>query len=169
MGVKPDFTVLKGGTQEGPDRIDYIHRRTDNADVYFICNSAKETKSLLCRFRDAEGRAEVWYPVTGEICSPQAVIRQPATPAISSWSFLPSDRPSWYFAAMVEAPEKTALTLYRRHLQERIPIEGKWTVKFQPGRLAPEYVEWDGLIDWTNSEEPGIKYFSGNGHLFDSV
>jgi len=34
-------------------------------------------------------------------------------------------------------------------------------VKFQPGRFAPESVEWDELIDWTSSEEPGIKYFSG--------
>ena len=34
-------------------------------------------------------------------------------------------------------------------------------MKFQPGRLAPGSVEWDKLIDWTSSEEPGIKYFSG--------
>jgi hypothetical protein len=34
-------------------------------------------------------------------------------------------------------------------------------VKFQPGRLAPESVERDELIDWTTSQEPGIKYFSG--------
>ncbi len=34
-------------------------------------------------------------------------------------------------------------------------------MKFQPGRFAPKSVEWDKLIDWTSSEEPGIKYFSG--------
>jgi hypothetical protein len=45
--------------------------------------------------------------------------------------------------------------------EKRIPIKGKWTVRFQPGRLAPESVEWDKLIDWTRSEESGIKYFSG--------
>ena len=39
--------------------------------------------------------------------------------------------------------------------------DGNWTEKFQPGRLATESVEWDELIDWTSSEEPGIKYFSG--------
>jgi hypothetical protein len=43
----------------------------------------------------------------------------------------------------------------------KIPIKGKWTVKFQRGRLAPESVEWDDLVDWTCSEEPAIKYFSG--------
>ena len=34
-------------------------------------------------------------------------------------------------------------------------------MKFQPGRLAPESVVWEKLIDWTTSKEPGVKYFSG--------
>jgi len=160
MGVKPDFTVLKGGSQEGPDRVDYIHRCTDNADVYFVCNGVKETKTLLCQFRDAEGRPEIWYPVSGEICSAKAVSRQPDNscnielelPAIGS-AFV-------VFRRDGQAPKKSA-HIFVNTSAERIPIKGKWTVKFQPGRLAPEYVEWDELIDWTSSQEPGIKYFSG--------
>jgi hypothetical protein len=160
MGVTPDFTVLEGGSQEGPDRVDYIHRRADNADVYFVCNGAKETRSLLCRFRDAEGRPEIWYPVSGEICSPKAVTSQPDNsctlelelPAIGS-AFV-------VFRRDGQAPEKTARP-FRDTSEKRTPINGMWTVKFQPGRLAPESVEWEGLIDWTSSEEPGIRYFSG--------
>ncbi|UCE25770.1 MAG: hypothetical protein JSU74_06935, partial [Candidatus Zixiibacteriota bacterium] len=160
MGVKPDFTVLKGGSQQGPDRVDSIHRRADNADVYFVCNSAPEAKSLLCRFRDAEGRPEIWYPVSGEIGSPKSVTRQPDNscdielelPAVGS-VFVVFRRDS-------QLPKRTG-DLYRDTSAERIPIKGTWTVKFRPGRLAPESVEWDKLIDWTSSEEPGIKYFSG--------
>jgi len=160
MGVKPDFAVLKGGSQEGPDRVDYIHRRTDNADVYFVCNGAKETKTLLCRFRDAEGRPEIWYPVSGEICLAKAVSRQPDNschielelPAIGS-AFV-------VFRRDGQAPEKTGY-LFVNKSAKKTPINGKWTVKFQPGRFAPESVEWNELIDWTSSEEPGIKYFSG--------
>jgi hypothetical protein len=160
MGVKPDFTVLKGGSQEGPDRVDYIHRRTNNADIYFVCNGAKETKSLLCRFRDAEGRPEIWYPVSGEICSAKAISRQPDNscnielelPAIGS-AFV-------VFRRDGQAPEKTG-DLFGGTSVKKTPIKGKWTVKFQPGRLAPESVEWNELVDWTSSEEAGIKYFSG--------
>ena len=160
MGVEPDFTVLEGGSQEGPDRVDYIHRRADNADVYFVCNGAAEAKTLLCRFRDAEGRPEIWYPVTGEICSPNSVSRRPDNschielelPAIGS-AFV-------VFRRDGHPPEKTA-PVFADTPKKGIPINGTWTVKFQPGRLAPESVEWDELIDWTNSEEPGIKYFSG--------
>jgi hypothetical protein len=160
MGVLPDFTVLEGGSQEGPDRIDYIHRHTDNADIYFVCNGAKETKSLLCRFRDAEGRPEIWYPVSGEISSPQAAIRQPDNschielelPAIGSALVV--------FRRDGQKPKKPALS-FADTSTEKTTIKGKWTVRFQPGRLAPQSAEWDELIDWTNSEEPGIKYFSG--------
>jgi hypothetical protein len=160
MGVKPDFTVLKGGTQDGPLRIDYIHRRTDNADVYFVCNSAKETKTVLCRFRDADGRAEVWYPVTGDICSANVISRNKdgscdielQLPGIGS-AFLVFGRDGL-------TPKKTA-DLFANESGKKIPVKGKWTVKFQPGRLAPESIQWDELIDWTSSQHPGIKYFSG--------
>ncbi|MGB2955836.1 MAG: glycosyl hydrolase, partial [Anaerolineales bacterium] len=160
MGIKPDFTVLEGGSQEGPDRVDYIHRRTDNADIYFVCNGAAEAKSLHCQFRDAEGRPEIWYPVTGEIRLAKAISRQPDNscnielelPAIGSAFII--------FRRDGQAPEETA-KLFGDTSEKGTPIDGIWTVKFQPGRLAPESVEWNELIDWTNSEEPGIRYFSG--------
>jgi len=160
MGVNPDFTVLKGGSQEGPDRVDYIHRCTDNADIYFVSNGVKEAKSLLCRFRDAEGRPEIWDPVSGEIYLANTVSRQPDNscnielelPAIGSVFVV--------FRREGQAPNKIS-DFVRNVSVEKTPIKGKWTVKFQPGRLAPESVEWNELIDWTSSEEPGIKYFSG--------
>jgi hypothetical protein len=160
MGVTPDFTVLQGGSQEGPDRVDYIHRRADNADVYFVCNSAMETKTLLCRFRDAMGRPEIWYPASGEICSPKAAARQP-----DSSCLIELELPAFGSAFVVfrrdgEPPEKS-VPLFVDPRVESIAIVGMWAVTFQPGRLAPESAEWDGLLDWTSSEEPGIKYFSG--------
>lgn len=160
LGVEPDFEVLRGGSQEGPDRIDYIHRRTDNADVYFVCNGADEGRSLLCRFRDAAGRPEIWCAVTGEIRALKVANRtddgscdiELELPAIGS-AFVVFRRDG--------EPPGGNLDLLQYESTARIPIEGTWTVAFQPGRLAPESVEWDQLIDWTTSEDPGVKYFSG--------
>ena len=160
MGVEPDFTVLKGGSQEGPDRIDYIHRRTESAIIYFVCNSAKESKTLLCRFRDAEGRPEIWDPVTGEIRLAKGVSRQ-ADNACNIELELPAIGSAFViFRRDGQAPKRTAF-LFADTSVRKTPVQGTWTVKFQPGRLAPEYVQWDELIDWTTSHEPGIKYFSG--------
>jgi hypothetical protein len=58
-------------------------------------------------------------------------------------------------------PPKKPADLLVNTSAKPIPIKGKWTVKFQPGRLAPESVQWDELIDWTTSQDNGIKYFSG--------
>ena len=44
---------------------------------------------------------------------------------------------------------------------EPIGLEGTWDVRFQFGQKAPAKVTFDKLISWTESEEPGIKYFSG--------
>ena len=39
-------------------------------------------------------------------------------------------------------------------------ISGPWTVRFQPGRGAPEQAEFAELVDWSKHAEP-IRYFSG--------
>lgn len=43
------------------------------------------------------------------------------------------------------------------------PIEllGPWQVHFAPGWNAPESVNWDRLLDWTQSTDDGIKHYSG--------
>jgi hypothetical protein len=161
MGVRPDFTVLRGGSQEGPDRIDYIHRRTDNADIYFVCNGADETKTIVCKFRDDEGRPEIWHPVSGEI----RLAKVAGLYADNSYPIeleLPAFGSAFVIFRRDGKPPKQLGDLLVNTSAKTTSIQGKWTVKFQPDRLAPESVQWDELIDWTSSEEPGIKYFSGS-------
>lgn len=50
--IEPDFV--------GP--WDYIHRRSDDADIYYVSGSGREE----CRFRVAGKEPELWNPVTGE-------------------------------------------------------------------------------------------------------
>ena len=160
LGVPPDFTVLHGGSQEGADRIDFIHRRTDHADLYFVCNSADEARSLRCRFRDAEGRPEIWCPVSGEIRSAEVDSRAAdgsctialELPAVGS-TFVVFRRDGQAPPESSPPPDRGAGTT--------MAIPGPWTVTFPPGRLAPASVVWDELIDWTSSNVAGIRYFSG--------
>jgi len=42
-----------------------------------------------------------------------------------------------------------------------IGLNGKWHVRFQPGRGAPDRVELDHLVDWSGHPDPGVRYFSG--------
>jgi len=58
MGVRPDFAA--------PPTVRWIHRRLDDADIYFVASVAPQSVETLCTFRVA-GRPAFWQPETGLI------------------------------------------------------------------------------------------------------
>ncbi|GHU98195.1 hypothetical protein FACS1894159_00320 [Bacteroidia bacterium] len=48
-----------------------------------------------------------------------------------------------------------------KHVPEPVELTGPWEVTFMPGRGAPEGAVFDTLIDWIDSSEQGIRYYSG--------
>ncbi len=61
--VKPDFT--------GVDGLGFIHRKTADADIYFVVNTTNRKLPADFSFR-AVGPREIWDPVTGETLQPTA-------------------------------------------------------------------------------------------------
>tara|TARA_R110002096_G_scaffold262296_1_gene455797 strand:- start:8066 stop:11557 length:3492 start_codon:yes stop_codon:yes gene_type:complete len=59
----PDFKL------ESSDKTDlsFIHRKTNDADIYFIANARKEARDIVARFRVAGKQPEIWNSETGEI------------------------------------------------------------------------------------------------------
>lgn len=60
-GILPDFTFTT--THDTP--LDYIHRRTDDAEIYFVVNSSDQQVEAECFFRVTGRRPEIWNPVSG--------------------------------------------------------------------------------------------------------
>ncbi len=56
-GVRPDFAAQA--------RLTFIHRVTDNEDIYFVANPLPHDVSTTCTFRAAGKRPELWRPDTG--------------------------------------------------------------------------------------------------------
>jgi Glycosyl hydrolases family 2, sugar binding domain len=48
-------------------------------------------------------------------------------------------------------------------------IGGPWNVAFQAGRGAPQSITMNELSDWSHSDDPGVRYFSGVGTYKKSV
>jgi hypothetical protein len=67
MGVPPDFTA-------GPF-VRWIHRRTDDAEMYFVACASQQPAETLCTFRVGGRRPEFWQPQTGRI-EPAAMYEQ---------------------------------------------------------------------------------------------
>ena len=68
MGAIPDFSYTLNGepaSSEGGEVLDYVHRRTANADIYFVRNTQAKAVEATASFR-VHGRApELWMPDTG--------------------------------------------------------------------------------------------------------
>ena len=63
-GVAPDFQF----TSRAPDRdVRFIHRRTDEADIYFVTNHQRRSEEIVASFRVDGKRPEMWDAVTGKI------------------------------------------------------------------------------------------------------
>ncbi len=76
MGVGPDFQ-LQDPTQEAD--VDFIHRRSDNADIYFVSNRLDTGMTTDVTFRSARGTPQLWDAVTGESHELPVFLRTPET------------------------------------------------------------------------------------------
>jgi hypothetical protein len=71
LRLKPDFEFA--GAEEVSDTlysgngIEYIHRKIDDSDVYFVSNQHQYPKVVDCIFRVQGMMPELWHPDTGEI------------------------------------------------------------------------------------------------------
>ncbi len=63
-GTGQDFSFAGG---DDKTELDYIHRRTDNADIYFVINNKNRWEQVDCVFRVSGKVPELWMPDTGRI------------------------------------------------------------------------------------------------------
>lgn len=157
--VLKEMKVPQDFQSDGPVR--YGHRRTDSADIYFIANTSSQQVDTSCTFRVQQGLPQLWDPVTAEIRSLPQFIHENRTTSVPV-TFEPhqsffvifrrngASRPA-AFASLVNFPKAKPVST----------IEGAWQVSFDPKWGGPAEVTFDGLQDWTEREERGIKYYSG--------
>ncbi len=61
LGIGPDVKVLNSYNQ-----VSFIHRRTADADIYFVCNTGEEPVQLQMAFRTTGRIPELWHPDSGK-------------------------------------------------------------------------------------------------------
>lgn len=154
MGVARDFEWRGGGS----DGVDYVHRRTDAAEIYFVANQENQRAEGEAVFRVAGRRPELWDPVTGEM-HPAPAWREEAGRTVVRLRLAPEESRFVVFRAAAEGAASA-----RRLPPEPAPlvaIRGPWTVRFDPAWGGPAEVVFEELVDWTQRPEEGIRHYSG--------
>lgn len=157
-GVPPDFEYT-GLSAAG--EIHWIHRRTENADIYFVSSHWQPEESLECAFRVSGKQPELWDPVSGTIRDAVA-FRQSGGRTIVPLEFAPCGSVFVVFRKPISSDiAGKAATNYPRNVQVQLALSGPWEVSFDPRWGGPKRITFDTLLDWTRRPEPGIRYYSG--------
>jgi len=80
LGIGSDCTI---SAKTGTEGLDYVHRRTEKEDIYFISNSSNDWVDVECVFRVSGKRPELWMPETG------AVARYPVYDSVAAGTKVP--------------------------------------------------------------------------------
>jgi hypothetical protein len=110
LHVLPDFEATSSA-------IDYIHRRTSTADIYFVRNGKPETVTSTITFRVTDLQPEIFDPVTGNITSAMLYERTSDGRMEMSFSFAPYEA----FFVVFRRPATLHLTQLQRDRQA-IPL-----------------------------------------------
>jgi len=153
LGVEPDLSLVNGA----PDsQVLFVHRRLDDADIYFVNNRQNRPETFEGRFRVQGRTPELWRADTGSV-EPLSYRTAGGVTVVSlemdaeDSFFVVFRKPAAADSAQVQKPRSTPV----------LTIEGPWDVAFQPGRGAPAGTQLSALSSLSEQADPGIKYFSG--------
>ena len=157
LGTSQDFEYTK---PEADTELMFLHRRLDDADIYFLDNRQDRAESVDATFRVEGKTPELWDAATGE--SKPASYRMADGRATVP---LYLDPYGSVFVVFRAAATASSLQLPEPAETEVLGLEDAlnkdWSVSFQPNRGAPEMVAFDRLSSWSDNSIDGVKYFSG--------
>ncbi|OIN55944.1 hypothetical protein BLX24_27275 [Arsenicibacter rosenii] len=178
---------------------DYVHYQQQQTDVYLVRNGSPAWVTTPFFFRQTGKTPELWNPIDGSVVpipvyeqqggrtqlplslppyGAYFVVFRPAKPGPhytgirAKGAFLPVID---YTAAGVRFREPGTVTLSGKAGRtvkttvRTLPVSGSWQVQFPEGRGAPEQVTLPELRSWADSEQEGVKYFSGIGRYMKTI
>jgi alpha-L-rhamnosidase len=153
MNVAPDLNYSQSG-QTG--NLQFVHRKLSNGDIYFIDNRSDAHANVDASFRVVGRMPELWYAETGNT-------EQVSYTVSNGRTKLPLSLGPWgtVFVVFRQPTSKASIALPPTTEKVLTTINSPWKVTFQPGRGAPDSIVMTELSDWSRSDDPGVKYFSG--------
>ena len=153
IGASPDFTYTKPRQDTS---LAFVHRLLPDGDIYWVVNGNTRRETLEASFRVTGKAPELWHAETGLVEPASYLIANGRT--VVPLRLAPDDAVFVVFRKTAAAPARALPDPVETELAK---IAGPWTVAFQPGRGAPASARFDALSSWSESADPGIKYFSG--------
>jgi len=155
--LSPDFNY-----DERTGSLDFIHRTTGDAEIYFVVNRNDREDRANCTFRVKGKQPERWDPIHGTMYELASF-----TPVAEGTT-----------VALKLAPHESCFVVFRKPVETSVStetrssrndptwsaaqsLEGPWTVQFDARWGGPATTVFAGLTDWIQSRDERIRYYSG--------
>ncbi|MFT3751567.1 MAG: glycosyl hydrolase [Paludibacter sp.] len=135
-----------------PQNIAWTHRSGEMGDIYFISNQENVSRSFDAFFRNTKNKPTLWNAVTGEV-EPIRKFERTENQTKVKLTLAPYESVFVVFSYKNEAVNK-----YVFLLEDSIPVNGKWDIRFPKNNQEAKQCE---LFDWSLSANLLIKYYSG--------
>ena len=185
MALPPDFEER----HPAPLTLDYIHRTTPTAEIYFVRNTLPTAVKTVAVLRIASAQPTFFHADTG--LTEDTVRFTPTNdgrtsipltlgPYDSVFVVLRHTTAPRYLTAVTRdgqpVPDLTANlpgtyqftlsdgtnTTSRIAASQTLALTGPWTLSFPTGWGAPPQLQLSQLTSWTTSTDTGVRYFSGS-------
>ncbi|MCE7064966.1 glycosyl hydrolase [Dyadobacter sp. CY326] len=163
--VLHDISVQKDVEISGAkSKILYVHRQTDNADIYWLNNRSDSPNEATLSFRVTGKVPQLWNAETGKTEEVSYQIKDGHT-------IVPLQFQSWdaYFIVFGEKASVTSYTKPAITEAEIATTNAAWKVTFQEGRGAPQTASLNALASLSDNADPAIKYFSGTAAYENTI
>lgn len=154
--IMPDFTYPSS------DTMFFAHRRLPDADIYFIVNHQNKPVDFASTFNTSGKNAEIWNHVTGEI---KGVTTSTITDGRQSLHLSLAPHESIF---VIFQDNATGLPATTHEAIDSTTITGEWKAWFDPKMGGVGNISLPNLSDYTLSDNPAIKYFSGTATFTNS-
>jgi hypothetical protein len=161
--VFADLNLAKDVEMSEDAPVLWIHRTMPDMDIYFVSNQSDKSLALSPVFRVAKNlKPQLWDAVTGEMRAlPDYEITE--TGIKVPLKMEPSQ--SWFVIFTNTNTNRDVKAAYTTNFPEYKTynaIEGPFEVDFENKDIAPKKpVVFSTLMDWRNSNDEQIKYYSG--------
>jgi hypothetical protein len=155
-GLAPDVAFRNVNPQAN---LDWIHRRGDDGDIYFLSNQSAVPVTAEVEFRVSGKQPELWDAVTGQIRNLPEWSEEAAR-TIVPLEFAPRESYFVVFRNPARPGHPNAAANFPK-LKSYGEVAGPWQVSFDPKWGGPESLVFEKLDDWTTRPEAGVRHYSG--------
>ena len=147
-GIEPDAVL--------PEGIAYAHRQASDKDIYFLSNQTNQEQTFKPTFRQSNGNAEIYDPLTDKAYAYQGTVTLPPYGSL--------------FVCFGQSVSSHAGNSLFPRGELLVPTEGifsqPWDVSFRESGLTLKDQE---PFDWSKHSDDKIRYFSGHARYTTSI